>query len=507
MTRTKHLLRSTVIVIILFALNKVTGFARLLLVGGEFGTGAEADAFTAANQLPELFYVLVAGGALAAALIPVYTKYLHSEEAQQSAELANTVITLVLIVLAIICSIAALFAPLITRHLLVPHYSAEQQQLTAELMRIILLNTTLFGISGVISSLLNAHQHFILPALAPIALDIGYVVGIFVFVPVMGIYGLAWGTVVGAILHISIQLPALFKYRLRIRPKLNLQLSGVHEIVRLMGPRIVMLGAVQFADLFIIRLASQLPEGSVSAYFYAFTLMQLPETLFGTAIAIVVFPTMAELYNAGDIKGLKRTAMSTLRIVWLLTIPSAAALILLGQPAIAFILQRGEFDADSTALVYSVLIFFSVRVVSEATLEVVARLFYARHNTKTPMYAYLVWLVINVGLTYLLIGSLGVGGLALASTIAFTALSTILFILNRRELGDLEDREMVRGFGRAVLATLGMTAAILVIAQLGFGTLIFLAIGTAIGGIVYLACQWLLGGQELRALQQLARSR
>ncbi|MCB0032552.1 MAG: hypothetical protein KDE51_00915, partial [Anaerolineales bacterium] len=268
----QHLLRSTVLVILFFGISKVTGLLRSNLVGNRFGTGGEFDAFTAANQLPEVFYVLIAGGALAAAFIPVYSAYLTDQKTKESYRLLHTTLTLVIIVLGVIASLSALFAPVLAQ-LLTPNFSPEKQQLTAELMRIILIQTVLFGISGVLSSFLNAHQHFALPALASVALDIGYVVGLYLFVPNLGIHGLAWGTVVGGGLHIAIQIPALIKYRFSYRPRIAWALPGVREIVKLMGPRIVTLGSIQFADLFIIRLTSGLPEGSTSAYFYAFTLM------------------------------------------------------------------------------------------------------------------------------------------------------------------------------------------------------------------------------------------
>lgn len=507
MVRARHLLRSSLLVILFFGLNKVTGFVRLLLVGNVFGTSPDADAFTAANQLPELFFVLVAGGALAAALIPVYSEYLTSDRRQEAAALAHTVMTLVFVVLGSICLATAALAPWLMRVVLVPDFAPEQQLLAAELMRIILLNTILFGISGVLSSLLNAHQHFALPALAPVALDIGYMVGLFGLVPSLGVHGLAWGTVIGALLHIGVQVPALVRYRIGFRPNLALHLSGVREIIRLMGPRIVMLGAIQAADLVIIRLASQFPSGSVSAYFYAFTLMQLPETLFGTAIAIVLFPTLAELYNAGDLDGLKQLAVRGLRIIWALTVPAAFAIVLLGEPAIALVLQRGAFDATSTALVYSVLVFFSVRVVAEATLEIVARLFYARHNTFKPMVAYLGWLVVNVAGNALLVSRLGLGGLALASTIAFTLLALVLLLWNRVELGGLPDRSLGVGFGRNLLAAVGMSAVILALRALNLAPLLFLAVGGVLGVVTYGALLWLLGGSELNDLLRLVRRR
>lgn len=531
MNRARHLLQSTLIVIILFGLDKVVAFARTVLVGATFGTTPVFDAFTAANQLPEVFVTLISGGALAAAFIPVYSQHLTSRRAQEAASLASATLTLVVLILGVISAVAALLAPWITRELLVPNFPAEQQVLTAEIMRIILLQTTLFGLSGVLSGILHAHQHFVMPALAPIALNAGYFVGLFVFVPAMDgdIHGLAWGTVAGGLLHILIQVPALLRYRFRYRPQLGLSMPGVREVARLMGPRIVTLGTIQFADLFIIRLTSGLPSGSTSGYFYAYYLQQLPETLFGTAIGIVVFPTLAELYNAGDIERLKRTAMNALRIVWTLTIPAGALLVLLGRPAIALVLERGQFDAQSTALVYSVLIFFSARVVAEATLEIVARLFYAQHNTLTPMYAAIVWLVVTVSLLYAFVDDLGVGGLALATTVGFTVQSTLLFFLNRRALGSLGERELLQSLGRALAGTGALTATILGIRAAVDGflggsaarlaastglldgptmqTLLFVTLGSVGGVLVYLLLNLLLGGREIPAALRLIRPR
>ncbi|MCI0395093.1 MAG: murein biosynthesis integral membrane protein MurJ [Chloroflexi bacterium] len=507
MNRARHLFRSSVIVIFFLGLVKVTGLVRARLVGAAFGTSPEYDAFTAANQLPEVFVVLISGGALAAAFIPVYSATLGGDRSKESARLANTILTLVLLLMGAVSALGALLAPWITSRLLVPDFSRAGQQLTAELMRIILLQTTLFAVSGVLSSILYARQHFALPALAPVALDLGYLVGIYLFVPGLGIHGLAWGTVVGSVLHILIQTPALWKYRFRYRPALAIEIGGVREIVRLMGPRMVTVGAVQVADLFIVRLTSGLPAGSTSGYIWGYTLMQLPETLLGTAIAIVVFPTMAELYNSGDVAGLKRTAISTLRTIWMLTIPAAVGLVLLGRPAIAVFLQSGAFDEASTRLVYGVLVFFSLRVVAEATLEIVARLFYAQHNTRTPMFAALGWLALNVTLAYLLVGPLGVGGLALASSLAFTVQSTALFFLNRRRLGSLGERELALTITRSLLATAGMALVILLVGQVIQSTLPFLVAAGAAGLATYFLLSFFLGGRELLSLVRLVRAR
>ena len=505
MNRARHLLQSSLIVIVLFGLDKLVGLVRTQLVGAAFGTSPEFDAFTAANQLPEVFVTLVSGGALAAAFIPVYSAYLNSPRARESARLANATITLVLLILSAISAVGAVLAPWLVSNYLASGFSPELQALTTDLMRIILVQTTLFGVSGVLSSILNAHQHFALPALAPMALHLGYLFGLFFLVPGMGIYGLAWGTVVGGVLHILIQVPGLLRYRFRYRPALGLRLAGIHEIARLMGPRMVTLGAVQIADLFIINITSGLPSGSTSGYFFGYYLQQLPETLFGTAIAIVVFPTLAEFYNAGRIKEMVQTAMKTLHIIWWLTIPTAALLILLGRPAIVVFLERRAFTPESTALVYSVLIFFSLRVVSEATLEILARLFYAQHNTRTPMFVALLWLVVAVGLSYLLVEVLGLGGLALASSIAFTVQVIVLYALLRRRLGDLGDRASLVALGRATAATIGMSGAVYGVVLLFSNSLVQLVLGGGVGVVVYLLLSQLFGGREIRDLVALIR--
>lgn len=510
MNRARQLLQSSVLVIIFLGLGKVIGLWRLQLVANVFGTSPEFDAFTAANQLPEVFSTILASNALAAAFIPVYSAYILKKDPHLSARLASTILTLVFTLLGVVATVAAIFAPWITAVLLVPDFPPEQQQLTAQLMRVILIQTILFGISnGIIGSMLNAHQHFALPALAPIALDIGYVIGIFVLVPRFGIMGLAWGTVISGVLHILIQMPAFVRHRLRLRFQLDLQLSGVQEIIRLMGPRVVTLGAIQLADLYIIRLASGLPSGSTSGYFYGYALMQFPETLLGTAVAIVVFPTMAELFNAGEVQRMKETAVNTLGIIWTLTIPAAIGMVLLSRPVLTLLFEGGAFDANSTQIVYAVLLVFSVRIVSEATVEIVARLLYAQHDTRTPMFVYIGWFLVNILFAYFFVRILGWGvvGLAAASTVAFTFLAVVLFIINSRRLGGLGEMQLGIVAGRALLAGAGMAAVILLLGRLIEPVLIFVAVATAVGGLAYLALNLLLGGKELQNAWQLVRQK
>ncbi|MBX3002230.1 MAG: murein biosynthesis integral membrane protein MurJ [Caldilineaceae bacterium] len=506
MTRTRHLVRSSLFVIVIFGLNKVTGFGKLLLMTSIFGTGPDADAYAAANQLPELFLAMLTGGALAAALIPVYSAYLSRRESDHAQELSNTVLTLTLIVVGSICTLAALAAPWLIRVLLLPNFDPAQQALTADLMQIILFSSILISVGSVFTSLLHAHQHFLAPAWATVAIDMGQIIGIVLLAPFWGIYGAAWGTVIGAALLVAVQIPALIRHRIGFRLRLALRLRGVWELARLMWPRVITLGVFQATDLVFIRLASQLPTGSISAYFYAYLAMvAMPKSLFGTAISNVIFPTLAEQYNSGSDARLKETVTQGLRATWLLILPSAVGLLALGQPAVAFLFQRGAFDEGSTALVYALMAILSLRLIGDASQDILSLVFYARHNTITPMWLNLGWMVLNVTLSFLLVGSFGIFGLAWAASLASLTLALTLYLISRWVGNGLDDTVLTSTLRRLLLACVGMGGVIFALHQLSLPTLLFLVLGIGGGGATFLALYLLLGGRELLGVADLLR--
>ncbi|RLT36887.1 MAG: murein biosynthesis integral membrane protein MurJ [Chloroflexi bacterium] len=499
MNRSRHLIRSSLLVLALYALEKITGLGKLFLMTRLFGTGLEADAFTAANQLPELFLHTLTGGAIAAALIPVYLAYLSSQRRQQAEALGNTVFTLTALVVGSVCALAALAAPWISRVLLVPEFSPAQQMLTAELMRIVLLSSVIVGVSSVFSSLLQAHQHFLAPALALSLIDLGQIFGLYVLAPRWGIHGVAWGSVIGALLLAATQLPALRHKGIRLRPALALKLAGSREMAHLIWPRMVTLGVVQAVDLLFLRLASPLPAGSITAFFYAMLVMvAMPKSLFTGAITAVIFPTLAEEYNAGRPRAMQSAMYAGLRAAWLLVIPAAVGLLALGEEAVAFLFQRGAFDARSTTLVTGLMAIFAMRLVTDSSQDILSLAFYARHNTRVVMWANLGWAGLHVILSVLLVKPFGIGGLAWATTLASAALALALFWLNRRmtPVRD-EERGLLLVLGRTLLACGGMAALIAGVARLGLETWPFLAVSIGGGTLVYAGLNTLLGGREL----------
>jgi putative peptidoglycan lipid II flippase len=508
MTRTRHLLRSSIFVIAIFGLNKITGFGKLLLMTSIFGTGPDADAYAAANQLPELFLAMLTGGALAAALIPVYSSYLSRREVVQARDLSNTVLTLTLLVVGGVCTLAALAAPWLIRVILVPEFDPAQQRLTANLMRIILFSSVLISVGSVFTSLLHAHQHFLAPAWATVAIDLGQIIGVLMLAPLWGIYGAAWGTLIGAAMLVAVQIPALIRHRIGFRLRLALRLRGVWELGRLMWPRVISLGVFQATDLVFIRLASQLATGSISAYFYAYLAMvAMPKSLFGTAISSVIFPTMAEQYNSGGNSYLKETVTQGLRATWLLILPSAVGLLALGQPAVAFLFQRGAFDEGSTALVYTLMAILSLRLIGDASQDILSLTFYARHNTITPMWLNLGWMVINVTLSLLLVGPFGILGLAWAASIASMVLALALYLLSRWVGDSLDEPVLASTLRRLLVACAGMGGAIFAIHQLNLPTLAFLIVAIGSGGLTFLGIYLLLGGREILGILDLLRTK
>ncbi len=483
MNRQQHLVRSSLIVIFFYAISKVTGFGRLILVTQFFGTSGAADALAAAVQLPEMLMLMISGGALGAALIPIYSQFVVLEQEVARRRLAGTIVTAVTLVLVVCCGLVAIFSPWLVTHLIVPSFSAESQQLTAQLMRYMMVALAIVGVSVAISSLLNAHQHFALPALATVVIDLGYIAGLYWLTPTLSVLGVAYGAILGACLHLLVQLPAVMRHRLHIRAQLHWRDASVWRVGRLMLPRVVTMGLVQSADLFILNIASSLPEGSVSIYYYALLLAILPSSLVAWAIGNVILPTMAEQFNANDADGLRQTALRALHSLFVLLIPAVIGLIALGEPAVAFLFERGEFGEAATRLLYSLIVILGIRTISEGGLTVFERIFFAQHDTRTVMIGYLLWFIVYIGGARLFAPSLGVRGLAVASSLSMLLLTGFLWWRCRLFLGRLN-------FGRMLApilsASLMMVFVIRAVQQMQLTSLIYVLVAIALGGFTYL---------------------
>jgi len=417
-----------------FLVSKVTGILDDLILAKIIGPGPQLDAYYAAFGLPDLLFTLIAGGALAAAFIPMFSGFLARDDRSGAWRLASAVINTAFLAAAIASLILAIFAPLIVSQTIGSGFTPEQQQLTANLMRVILISTVLFSISGIVMSALQANQHFFLTALAPIMYNLGILGGVIFLGPTIGVWGPTIGVVVGALLHLLVQVPGLIKYKAKWSPRLGWRDPDLRRVIRLLLPRVAGMGVVQVAALVTTSLASHLSSGSVTALSYGWRVMQLPETLIATAIATAAFPTLSEFAARGDLDRLRGTLVTTLRAILALTIPATLGLLIFGRLAVQLLFERGEFTPESTTLVTWAVHGYALGLIGQSLLEVSARTFYAQQDTRTPLIVAVGAMTVNILASLLMRERLGVGGLALANSIGVTVEVGALLILLRRRL-------------------------------------------------------------------------
>ncbi len=505
--RTTHLIRSTAILMAAFLANKILAIGRQIVIARTFGTSADYDAFVAAFRLPDILFMLIAGGALGTAFIPILTERLTRHPAADPAgwRLASSVLnTLLLVVISLSILLALLARPLV-EWVIAPGFAPETQILTANLMRLTLLSTIIFSASSLLGAILHTRQHFLLPAIAPLIYNLGIMAGAVFLAGRFGVYGLIIGVVIGALGHLLIQVPGLIHYRMQYRPILDWADHDLHQIVKLMGPRVLNIVVIQINFVVMFNLASFLGEGSVSALDYGWDLMQMPQTIIGSALGIVLFPTMSQLAARGDIPALRRTMAQALRIILALSIPAMVGLIVLGRPIIQVMFERGEFGPDSTTAVYQSLQFWALALVAHSALEVVNRLFYAQKDTVTPLLSSLVSMVINIGLALALYQSLRAGGLALSNGVAVTVEVLIMLIIAHRRMVGVEAGSTLKTLTRTLLAAGAMGLAVIAFTNLlpTLPPLLVVAVGGVLGMLVYLIVGLILGVEEIRLMPRL----
>jgi putative peptidoglycan lipid II flippase len=436
----KHIARSTLIIAVFFGLEKVLGFIRNVLIARTFQLSAELDAFNAANNIPDLIFALISGGALAMAFIPVLSEYRETKSKSEMWLLFSQITNGVFLVTAIVSIlIAAAAHQLVSWEIgIAPGFSASQRSLVVDLMRLNLIATMLFSLGGLVIAGLQAQQHFLVPALAPSMYDIGSLVGILFLAPDkgyqigpitlpalgMGIYGLVYGVIIGAALFLLVQIPTLLKFGFRWKPVLKVKDPGVRQVLGLMGPRVLTVLFIQLVFIFQDNLASRLPTGAVTALVYGWLFMQFPESLIGTALGTALLPTLSEQSSQGNQAGFQTALERTIRVITGLTIPIA---LIIGVNIKPFIGILG-FNQSGTMLVMWTVRAYLVGLLGHSLLEIAARSFYARQNAKVPL--------ITSGLTFVsflilaipLSRALGAPGIGLANSLAYSVEAILLFV-------------------------------------------------------------------------------
>jgi putative peptidoglycan lipid II flippase len=490
-----------------FILSRVLGLVRDIVIARAFGaTEVAVNAYRLANRFPETIFIIVAGGALSSAFIPVFAGYFARDDAPGGWRLFSSVLNLALLLLVVIAAIVGVFAEAFL--LLYLPDLADEPALLAEtiiLLRILLLSTVIFGASGIIMGALNARQHFLLPALAPSVYNLGIIGGALLAPLGLGIRALAWGAVAGAAGHLLIQLPGLRQQAVRYSAVFTLRDRGVRQVLRLMGPRVLGLSFSQINNLLVPVLTHSLFV--VAAIDYAWRIVLMPHGILGQALGIAAFPTFAILAAQRELPAMRQILADTLRLILFLALPTTALLMALSTPLVTLAFERGAFSASDTALVAWALFWYAPGLVALAGLEVVSRAFYALEDTVTPVLAGAVQLALMVVLALFfsrwLFPRLGwneIGGLALGISLSNLLETGVLLWLLRRRLGGIEGSALWSGLWRMSSATLLMGLAAAGASRAASGALWQSLAGVAAGGVAYLAVARLLGVEELAQL-------
>jgi putative peptidoglycan lipid II flippase len=513
----RQIARAAGTVMVAFIISNVAGLTRQILVANAFGTTADMEAFNAANRVAETLFNLVAGGALSSAFIPIFTALLAKNDRERAWRLASAVANLVFIITILVGLVAAVFAPWVVRNILAPGFAADpvKENLTIALMRLMLPSAVIFGMSGLVMGILNSNQVFFYPSLAPAMYQIGMIFGVVFLVPQMGIFGLGWGVVIGAGLHLLLQIPALLKVRGRYTFTLGLEMPDVSEVVRLMGPRLLGVAVVQLNFWINTRLASQFVEGSVTGIVLGFTLMLMPQAAIAQSIAIAALPSFSAQVAQGRLHEMRFSLASSLRWVLILSIPASIGLMILRRPIIQLLYQRGQFDAHSTDLVAWALLWYAAGLVGHSLVEILARAFYSLHDTRTPVFVGMIAMSLNIVFSYLFawifrsFGLMPHGGLALANTLATAIESVGLIYLMRRRLNGLQGRFILDGAWKALIAALIMGTVLLFWLEATTGHQVWLIVlgGLICGAGIFGLCALLLQVDELHKTISLVRRR
>jgi len=413
------ILSASIVLGVTFGLSAILGFLRSRFLYAQFFGCCvlELDAYNAAFRLPDLIFKLLVTGSLSASFIPVFSSYLHRDE-KMASKIASTVINLLLIVFIFLALIVAIYAPFFNS-LIAAGFSGSQLELMTNLTRILLVAQIFFLISNFITSILQVNQIFIIPSLSPIVYNFFIILSIFTLAPSLGIYGVAYGAVVGALFHLLIQLPAIRHVGFKYTVSLNTQLAGVKEVVRLMIPRTLSLGLGEIENTITLFFASTLSAGSISLLNLAMQIMYLPSRIFGTTVGQASLPILSKNIARNELDEFRNTVRRTILQSLFIALPFTCLILIHRVSIIRLAFGAKEFPWSATLLTAKTLAYLTPAIAAQAVIQILVRSFYAMHNTKTPLRISALSLVVNISSAFIFVNytNLGILGLAISASL------------------------------------------------------------------------------------------
>ncbi|MBT3356233.1 murein biosynthesis integral membrane protein MurJ [bacterium] len=457
----KSITRSAMLIATMGIASRILGLFRDRMLAGKFGAGDTLDIYYAAFKIPDLIYGLLVLGALSAAFVPVFTSLISQERKKEAWRLARTMLSFGILLLSVVSVLLFLFAPILVK-LIVFGYDAQKQAEIVELTRIMLLSPIILGMSGIIGGILNSFKKFFFYSLAPIFYNVGIIIGVLFLTEPFGVRGLAYGVILGATMHLVVQVPEVVRCGLRFIPLFDYKSKQLYRVLMLMIPRVMGIAMTQINLLVVTILASTLEPGSLAIFNFANNLQSVPLGVFGISFAIASFPALSGLWAQNKKEEFISKFTGTFRKILFFIVPCSAMIYVLRAQIVRVVLGAGVFNWDDTTLTLSALGIFVMSLWAQSTIPLLARTFYAIHNTKTPFFIALFSEVVNVGLALFLIRDFGILGLVAAFSISASVNAALLFVMLHNRIGKFKK-------GRIATFALKMfiaTSAMMIVSQI-----------------------------------------
>lgn len=488
-------------------ISRILGFVRERAVAEVFGRTWVTDVFFAAFSIPDLMYQLLVGGALSSAFIPVFTEYLAQEKEAEAWHVASTFMNLIALLLVLLLILGLVFTPLLAP-LVGVGFHGEQRDLLILLMRMTFPAVFFTALAGLMMGVLNSYRQFTLPAVGPIFYNIAQILGAYLLGPVFGIFGMAIGTIAGALGNFGIQFPGVVKKaKGYYKPVIDLKHPGIRKMFKLMLPAMIGLSIAQINLIVGQNLASLLESGSIVALRLANRIIHFPLGVFAMGISTAIFPTLTRLSALKQMAEFRRTFSFGLRVIIYITLPAAVGIAVLSEPIVRLLFETGQFTAADTQATAFAVVYYSLGLFAQSCLQILIKIFYSLHDTVTPVKVGLLTVVINAALSlaFLFLTDLGHGGIALAFSLTGSINVIIYIITLRRKLGTIDGHRVAATTLKAVPAAAVMGAAAFATAgwlepfldlHTGAGRSLQTLTAIAVGSLVYLAASLALRMEE-----------
>ncbi len=508
------------LMVVAIFLSAITGLIRVMVLAQQFGTSGEINAYVQAFRVPDFIYFLMAGGALRTGFVPVFTEYLTLGKHKQAWRTFSSTLWLLVIVGMLLVGLGVIFAPQLAL-LVGPGWAAQHRGLLSlciRLMRIVFPGEIFFVLGGLFMGTLNAHKHFLWPAAGPIVYNIIVIIGILLAPILWGLPTVAYAVVLGALVgNLLLQIPPLRRRGARLLLSLDLSDEGMRRVIMLAIPVIFGLAVAEINLIITTALATKVnPENGPAILEYANRLWKLPTRMFGAGIAIALFPTLAEHYAKDDVSRFRRDFSFGLRNTLFLTVPSAVGIMVLREPLIRLLFERNQFGPQDTVAVGQALLWYGLGIVGLSALYIVARAFYARHDTVTPVWVGVLSVGVCVTAALPLMQTMKVAGLALATSISAIVNTIILMWLLRKQVGNLDGARILRSqlnllppaAGLGIICWLTMVATEQYLGTAGLtARLANLLVPMGLGIITFIGLSALLRVEEMHSAWRLVKRR